>query len=239
MLAVHTVLLAHPLHPCYHGYHGSVRQLFLPFIVNEEAVPMSAQPRQYLTIDDYLTLERTSPQKHEYYAGEIFALAGGSVAHNLIATNITGMLYNQLRRRPCTVYASDLRVKIPATGLYTYPDIVLVCGELHFEDDHQDTLLNPMVIIEILSPSTENYDRGKKFQNYRTIPSFTDYLLVNQNNQYIEHYQRQSNYQWLLSEYKTADARMHIVSIDCTVLLEEVYEKVVLVPETAAETETE
>lgn len=196
---------------------------------------MSAQPHRYLTVEDYLVQERSGLEKHEYYAGEIFALAGGTVTHNLIATNITGMVYNQLRRRPCTIYASDQRVKIAATGLYTYPDVVIVCGQPQFEDEHQDTILNPIVIMEILSPSTEKYDRGKKFQNYRAIPSFTDYILVSQYSCQIEHYQRQSDYQWLLSVYTARDASVYLASVDCTLILDDVYEKVIFAHEEGEE----
>ncbi|WP_245863671.1 Uma2 family endonuclease [Candidatus Viridilinea mediisalina] len=126
---------------------------------------MNAQPRPYLSEAAYLERERVSTIKHEYYAGELFAMSGASEAHNLIASNVHASLYNQIRGRGCRIYPSDMRVKVAKTGLYTYPDLTLVCGQPKFADQvKRDTLLNPTVIIEILSPSTERYDRGVKFQ---------------------------------------------------------------------------
>ncbi len=141
---------------------------------------MSAEAagRRTWTPAEYLAWERAAPDKHEFLGGEIFAMAGASFAHNKIVGNIVGELRDALRDRPCDVTPSDLRVKIPAVGLYTYPDAVVVCGEPQFEDDKLDTLLNPTVIVEVLSDSTEAYDRGKKFRYYRTIPSLRDYVLV-------------------------------------------------------------
>src|SRR5580698_2706245 len=121
----------------------------------------AAQKRSW-TPDEYLAMERSSPEKHEYCDGEVFAMAGASEKHNLIVANVVGELRNLLRRRPCKVYPSDMRVKIPATGLYTYPDASIVCHRPAFEDDTADTLLNPQAIVEVLSDSTEDYDRGTK-----------------------------------------------------------------------------
>jgi Uma2 family endonuclease len=189
---------------------------------------MSAQPKTYVSVEDYLAGERMSRIKHEYYAGEMFAFAGGSEAHNLIAANVLASLHTQLRRRPCKVYPSDMRVKVEHTGLYTYPDVVVVCGHPHFEDPAHDTLLNPIVIIEVLSPSTERYDRGKKFQNYRTIDSLTEYLLIAQDTYRIEQYLRQPDQQWLLSEATSLDAIIDLPSIQCTLALADIYEKVAI-----------
>lgn len=141
---------------------------------------MTAQPKPYLTPEEYLAMERVSEAKHEYLAGSIYAMAGGSKRHNRIAGSAYATLYAQLRRRNCVVYPSDMRVKSVQTGLYTYPDITIVCGNEQFEDDIEDTLLNPTVIVEVLSPSTEKYDRGKKFQHYRTILSLREYILIAQ-----------------------------------------------------------
>ena len=148
---------------------------------------MAAQPTVYYTAEQYLELERTSEGRHEYFDGEIFALAGGSENHNLLAANMGGILYNQLRKRPCKFYPSDMRVRVVKTGLYTYPDLSIVCGTAVFDEGDPDTLLNPQVIIEILSESTEKYDRGAKFENYRSIPTLRDYILVSQDKVLIEH----------------------------------------------------
>jgi Uma2 family endonuclease len=192
---------------------------------------MAAQPKTYISVADYLAGERMSDIKHEYHAGEVFAFAGGSEEHNLIAANVLATLHTQLRRRPCKIYPSDMRVKIQRTGLYTYPDVVVVCGHPHFEDAEHDTLLNPTVVIEILSPSTERYDRGKKFQNYRTIDSLAEYLLIAQDTLRIEQYIRQPDQQWLLSEAASLDATIELPSIQCTLALADVYEKVGLATE--------
>lgn len=187
---------------------------------------MAAQPKPYISIDEYLAGERVSDTKHEYYAGEVFAFAGGSEQHNLIAGNVYASLHAQLRKRQCTVYPSDMRVKMPRTDLYTYPDVVAVCGTAQFEDTERDTLLNPTVIVEVLSPSTETYDRGRKFQNYRTITTLNEYLLIAQDTYRIEHYVRQPDEQWLLSEATALDDTVTLPSINCILTLADVYEKV-------------
>lgn len=193
---------------------------------------MSAQPKVDLTPAEYLAFERASPHKHEFYAGQIYAMAGGSRSHNLIVGNIMRELGTQLRKRNCTLYPSDMRVKIEQIGLYTYPDITVVCGEELFEDEQQDVLLNPTVLIEVLSNSTERYDRGKKFKNYRTIPSFVEYLLVAQASYSIEHFVRQPDGQWLMSEADQLEHTIVLESIHCALQLADVYEKVVLVHDT-------
>src|ERR1700750_1609066 len=123
---------------------------------------MSTQPNRYLTPEEYLSIERKAEGRSEYLKGEMFAMVGASRAHNLIVTNLTRELSQQLKGKPCEVYPNDMRVRIPAMGLYTYPDVVVACGTPLFEDDHVDTLLNPTLIVEVLSESTESYDRGKK-----------------------------------------------------------------------------
>jgi Uma2 family endonuclease len=185
---------------------------------------MLMKPR--LTAQEYLERERAAEHRSEYWAGEMFAMAGASEAHNLIVTNVSGELRAQLKSRPCKTYSSDMRVKVEATGLYTYPDVVVVCGVARFEDDHRDTLLNPTVIVEVLSPSTEAYDRGEKFAHYRRIASLTDYLLAAQDKVRVEHFVRQPDDQWLLSEVSDLHASLAIVSIGCMLQLAEVYEKV-------------
>ena len=192
---------------------------------------MSAQPKQFFSAAEYLAFERENPYKSEYYAGEIFALAGASRRHNLITTNVIAALHAQLRGRTCTVYSSDMRVKVSQTGLYTYPDALVVCGRELFDDRDQDTLLNPAVIFEVLSKSTENYDRGKKFKNYRTLESLQEYVLIAQDSCHVEHYLRQDDSQWLLSDADELQAVVHLPSVDCVLALADVYDKVDLEPE--------
>jgi Uma2 family endonuclease len=139
---------------------------------------MSLQAKQRLTPEEYLARERQVDTKSEFYDGELFAKAGASRSHNLIVGNVTGELRAQLRGRPCEVYPADMRVKVSETGLYAYPDVVVVCGEPRFEDEHLDTLLNPTVIVDVLSPSTEAYDRGEKFAQYRKLASLREYVLI-------------------------------------------------------------
>ncbi len=187
---------------------------------------MSSQPKPYLTAEQYLALERTAAYKSEYFRGEVFAMAGASPTHVLIVSNIVAALHGQLRRRPCTVYSADLRVAAPASGLYTYPDVIAVCGDLKFDDDHADTLLNPTLIIEVLSESTKDYDRGGKFAQYRKIPSFAEYVLVAQDEYHVEHFVKQSEAGWFLTETNRSEDTLTLSSIQCTLSLNDVYEKV-------------
>lgn len=187
---------------------------------------MASLPKQRLTPEQYLEIERRADHKSEYLSGEIFALAGVSEAHALVMGNIFSELHQQLKARPCKVYQSEMRVKVDATGLYTYPDVVVVCGEARFDDSRTDTLLNPTVLIEVLSKSTEGYDRGEKFLHYRRLGSVTDYLMVSQHTLRIEHFVRQQEDQWLLSEASGPEAIVEISSIGCRLALAEVYDKV-------------
>ena len=147
---------------------------------------MATQPRAFLTPEQYLEIERKAERKSEYWNGEMFAMAGATAPHNLVASNTSSLAHAQLRSKPCRVYQSDMRVRVLATGLNTYPDVVIVCGEQRFLDGHQDTLLNPKVIVEVLSPSTEAYDRGLKFAHYRQIESLDPYLLLSQDRMQAE-----------------------------------------------------
>jgi Uma2 family endonuclease len=189
---------------------------------------MSSQPTVHLTPEEYLAVERKSEYKSEYIDGEMVAMTGASRRHNLIAFNITLEIGRQLKGRPCEGYTSDMRVRVPSTRLYTYPDVVVVCGEPQFEDDHVDTLLNPTLIVEVLSESTESYDRGKKFGFYRTVESLAEYILVAQDEYRIEQYARQNDGRWLLSDYRSADDTVELTSIQCKLSLREVYDKVAL-----------
>jgi len=191
---------------------------------------MSQQVKLYVSPEEYLRLERQSEYKSEYLNGEIFAMTGASRKHNLITTNISSSLSQQLRGKLGEVYASAIRVKIRATGLYTYPDIVVVCGEPQFEDDCIDTLLNPTLLIEVFSQSTERYDRIAKSSYYCTIDSLAEHLLVAQDEIRVEQYVRQPNGEWLLIEYLSLDSTAQLTSIDCFLVLSDVYDKITFDP---------
>jgi Uma2 family endonuclease len=153
-------------------------------------------------------------------------MAGASFAHTLIVSNVVGEIRGQLRRRECTVHSADLRVKVSATGLYTYPDVVVVCGQPRFDDDQNDTLLNPKLIVEVLSPSTKDYDRGAKFEQYRTIESLTEYVLIAQDKVHVEHFVRQPDGRWLLEETNRLDGRLTLPSVEAQLAIADIYEKV-------------
>ncbi len=174
---------------------------------------------------EYLALERKAPTKSEYINGQIYAMSGASEAHNLITLNVAAEIRSQLRGRRCRVYASDMRVKVSETGMYTYPDVAAVCGEPHFEDSHVDTLVNPTIVVEVLSPSTEAYDRGEKFAHYRRLDSLMEYVLVAQDTARVEHFVRQDD-GWLFSEMSDLDGTLRLTSIDCVVALRDIYENV-------------
>lgn len=189
---------------------------------------MSRQIKSYITPEEYLALERKAEYKSEYLNGEVFAMTGANRNHNLIATNIISLLNLQLRGKPGEVYPSDMRVKVTATGLYTYPDVVVVCGEPKFEDDYVDTLLNPTLIVEILSKTTERYDRIAKIGYYQTLDSLSENLLVAQEEFRIEQYAKQPDGRWLLSEIRSLEGVVDLQSIGCSLALRDVYHKVSL-----------
>ncbi len=187
---------------------------------------VQVQPKPFLSPEEYLAFERQAETRSEYYEGEMFAMTGGSRRHNLIVTNVVRELSLQLKKRSCEVYSNDQRVRIPETGLYTYPDIVVACGEPRFEDESFDTLLNPLLIVEILSPTTEAYDRGKKFENYRTIGSLAEYVLVSQDEPRVEQFLRQDGNHWLFTAFAGLEATIPLSSIQCELALAEIYDKV-------------
>lgn len=182
-------------------------------------------PEHLLTPEEYLDIERKSEIRSEYIAGQMVAMSGASWRHGLIAGNFFRELSSQMRGRACHARIVDQRVKVSPTGMYTYPDVVALCGEPEFEDTHVDTLLNPTVIVEVLSDSTELYDRGGKFAHYRRIDSLREYVLVSQNEMRIEHYQRNAD-AWIFSEVSAPDDVLHLESIDCHVLVSTIYEGV-------------
>lgn len=181
---------------------------------------------QKISPEAYLALERHSEIRHEYVDGEIFAMAGAGRAHNQISANIVRVLGNQLLDKPCSVFSSDMKVGIQEIRKYTYPDIVVACENEEFEDDNHDVLLNPVVIMEILSDSTEAYDRGDKFAHYRLLRSVAEYILVSQYVCRIEKFIRREDGTWLYSNYQAMDQVVKIESIDCELPLSEVYRKV-------------
>jgi len=191
---------------------------------------MASNPKTIYTPDEYLALERSCEAKHEYYNGEIFAMGGASRYHVLAVTNLVGELHTQLKDGPCQVYSADLRVKVSPTGLYTYPDVIVLCEEPRFSDEQNDTLLNPALIIEVLSESTENYDRGRKFEQYRTIDSFVEYLLIAQDRSHVEHHIRQADGSWLLYETNNLADTIQLKSVPCTLRMADIYAKVSFPP---------
>jgi len=187
---------------------------------------MSVEPHRRISIEDYLAAERRAETKSEYLDGEVFAMSGASRLHNLIALNIAASLHGQLKGRPCETYAGDMRVLIPEVGLYTYPDVTVVCGEPRFDDGELDTLLNPTLIIEVLSPTTEGYDRGRKSAHYRTLESLREYVLVSQDEVRVELFTRRDDGHWLLSEASRLDETLPLASIGCELRLADVYDRV-------------
>lgn len=179
-----------------------------------------------ITPQEYLERERTAQCKSEYVAGAIYAMAGASEAHILISTNLTGDLWSQFKGRPCKVYNNDMKVLVNTTGLYTYPDVVALCGEAQFHDRQKDVLLNPSMIFEVLSPSTEAYDRGEKFNHYQHIAALTDYVLVTQDRIRLERYQRQTDGSWRYTCHEDSEEVIHFSALNCELRLADVYDKV-------------
>ena len=179
-----------------------------------------------LTEKEYLEIERLAEYKSEYFEGQMFAMSGASRAHNLIVANLIFTLILQLKKTPCQVYPSDMRVKVRENGLYTYPDVIVACGEEEFDDEHQDTLANPLLIIEVLSKSTEAYDRGAKFALYRELGSLAEYLLVDPSRPQAEQYVRQEENRWLLSEAKGTGAVITLSAVNASLSLADIYDKV-------------
>lgn len=191
------------------------------------------QPRY--SVEEYLALEREAEERHEYLDGQICAMAGESPQHGDICVNLIGELRAQLKGTPCRVWTKDAKVCSGPTikshrtkkGLFSYPDLVVVCGEPQFLDEHRDVLINPTVIIEVLSPTTESFDRGAKFWRYRThLATLTDYILVSQDFPFVDHFRRQSDDEWVLATADDIEGGINIASIDCTLRLSEVYDRV-------------
>lgn len=193
-------------------------------------MPETMPARRLFTPDEYLILERRSEFKSEYFDGEIFAMSGATLAHNRIAGNLFMEIGLQLKGRPCQHFMSDMRVGVTARGPYFYPDVSVVCGKPQLRDNTKDCLMNPVVIVEVLSPSTESYDRTQKFTSYQRIATLTDFLLVSQVEPRIEHYTRQRTGGWLLNTISGLDSKLSVPSIGCELLPSRIYEQVEFEP---------
>jgi Uma2 family endonuclease len=203
-----------------------------PATTEMEIVMASAARITRYTPEQYLAMERKADFKSEYEGGFITGMAGASTAHNLIALNFSSEIRSQLKGRPCMVFMSDMRLCVGPTGLYTYPDAMAVCGERQFLDAEVDTLLNPAIIIEVLSTTTESYERGRKFRHYQQLASLQGYVLVAQDGVRVERFTRRGD-DWILSMFTRLEDTLRLESIDCEVPLREIYDKVELSEEAA------
>jgi len=192
---------------------------------------VSTQPQTFLTPEQYLEIERKAEFRSEYYRGEMFAMSGASVVHNRLVLRVLRELANQLRNGPCEPFPSDMRVFVPATSLYTYPDAVVVCGEPRLADAHLDTLLNPSLLVEVLSPSTEAYDRGRKFEHYQSIESLREYLLVASDRIHADLYTREPDGRWFLTSASRLEDVVALRSVGCRLKLTDLYEKIDFSPQ--------
>ena len=192
----------------------------------ENEVKEPAPKFNYITPEEYLEMESNSIEKHEYYRGEIFAMAGASIQHNIISVNINGLAANALRKKGCMLFGSDYRVHIPMQQLFTYPDFSIVCGPVK-ESKYADNLVNPSVIIEILSASTIKYDRGSKFAFYRSINTLKEYLLIDSSSPWIELHTKQEDGRWILDEFRYSHQLIHLSTIGFSMYLKDIYQDVI------------
>jgi Uma2 family endonuclease len=185
---------------------------------------MGLPEKKYITVEEYLEAEVNSLEKHEYYNGEIFAMAGATVEHNRIVSNSLVELGIKLKDKNCVPYASDLRIKAEQSRLYTYPDISIICGEIQKSDDKFDTVTNPTVLIEVLSESTKDYDRGTKFLMYRNIPSLQEYILIDSTGATkVEKYSKNNDGTWQLSDYEKISDIIELKSVGIEIVVEDIY----------------
>jgi len=187
---------------------------------------MTLTKAKHIAEMDYLTAERSSLDKHEYYRGEIFAMSGASIPHNIVFSNVLGILSGKLKGKNCKPFGSDLRIHIPKNSLYTYPDISIVCGEIETLDKSFDTITNPSIIIEILSTSTRDHDKGGKFTLYRDIVALKEYILIDSERISVEKFKRNTDSSWQLTEYKEASQSFLVETIDLLISISDVYESV-------------
>jgi Uma2 family endonuclease len=188
--------------------------------------PAVAYGKQKVSIEEYLEMENAADEKHEYYKGEIFAMSGAKVPHNIITTNLLATLYNKLKGKKCRPFNSDQRIHIPSNTLFTYPDISIICGEIITRNDDDYNVLNPTVIIEVLSKSTRNYDRGEKFKLYRDIKTLKEYILVDSASIHVEVFRLNESDHWELEEYNAPADTLLIKAINESILLSDIYDGV-------------
>jgi Uma2 family endonuclease len=186
---------------------------------------MQQRSQRRYSLDEYLAVEEASTIKHEYYDGEIFAMAGSSLAHNHITANILTFLRTGLRERECSAFGSDLRLRTPG-GLFAYPDVMVICGQVELTHGRPDTVTNPIILVEVLSQATRDYDRGDKFGHYREIPTLREFLLVEQDRLFVEHFQLGSNKVWTPTPAQAWDEAVMLSSINLSLPLSEVYQEV-------------
>lgn len=186
---------------------------------------MATHPVTWLTPEQYLEIERRAEFRSEYVDGEMFAMSGATARHNIVVNSLGAALRGQLKGR-CRYFTTDLRLLVPATGLYTYPDLMVICGDVQFSGDREDIVTNPRLIVEVLSKSTADYDRGRKFLHYRSITELADYMVVAQDSPRVEHHARQSDGSWLLREYSALNDVVPIVSISSQIRLADIYEDI-------------
>jgi Uma2 family endonuclease len=182
--------------------------------------------QRYYSPEEYLELEVNSEERHEYIDGQIIPTTGGTPNHNQIALNFSGALNFDLKRQPYRVFVTDQRLWIPNKRIHTYPDVVVVATPLQLQEGRKDTITNPLMIVEVLSKSTQNYDRAEKFAAYRTIPSFQEYLLIDQYTMHVEQYSKTDNNKWIFSEYENLDMTISLASVPFQIILEDIYDKV-------------
>ena len=192
-------------------------------IVNEPAV--AYQKRRY-TIEEYLEMEKASTVKHEYFQGEVFAMSGATFNHNLIFSNLFGPLFFKLKGSKCIPFGSDMRMNIPENTLFTYPDISIYCNEIKHLSEDESTILQPTVIIEILSPSTKNYDKGKKFNLYKDIPSLKEYIMIDSESMSVEAYYINEEQNWVLNKHEEISDTLNLISMGFGVALTDIYNHV-------------
>jgi Uma2 family endonuclease len=192
----------------------------------ENEVKEPAAKYNYVSPEEYLVMERASGVKHEYYKGEVYAMSGASWKHNVIVKNINTTVLPFLKAKPCDMFGSDLRIHIPENALYTYPDFSIICGKAETTDDENDNITNPSVIIEILSKSTKDYDRGTKFTLYRSIKTLKEYILIDSTSVSVEIFARQEDNSWKLTEHKQPSDSFYISTIGLTLFMKDIYDDV-------------